>query len=45
MEGIGIAIEKGFQPGGDELRAEGYDLDSLAIVKSMDDTTGQIEFA
>ncbi len=45
VEGIGIAIEKGFQTGGDELRAEGYDLDSLAIVKSMDDKTGAIEFA
>jgi xanthine phosphoribosyltransferase len=45
VEGIGIAIEKGFQPGGDELRAEGYDVDSLAIVKSMDAQTGEIEFA
>ncbi len=45
VEGIGIAIEKGFQTGGDELRAEGYDLDSLAIVKSMDDKTGAVEFA
>ena len=32
-EGIGIAVEKGFQGGGDALRAEGYDVDSLAIVE------------
>ena len=36
--GIGICIEKGFQPGGDELRAEGYKLASLAIVSEMSDT-------
>ena len=42
--GIGIAIEKGFQGGGDELRAEGYDVDSLAIVESMDAETGTIVF-
>lgn len=35
--GIGVAIEKGFQPGGASLRAAGYDLASLAIVESMDD--------
>lgn len=45
VEGIGIAIEKGFQPGGDELRARGYKVESLAIVKSMDADTGEIEFA
>ena len=45
VEGIGIAIEKGFQPGGDELRRRGYQVESLAIVKSMDATTGEIEFA
>ncbi|MBM6699256.1 xanthine phosphoribosyltransferase [Bifidobacterium pullorum subsp. saeculare] len=44
IEGIGIAVEKGFQKGGDELRAEGYDVDSLAIVESMDPQTGRIEF-
>ena len=38
VEGIGIAIEKGFQPGGDELREAGYDLQSLAIVEAMDRT-------
>lgn len=36
--GIGICIEKGFQPGGDELRAAGYKLASLAIVSEMSDT-------
>ena len=35
--GIGICIEKGFQPGGAELRAAGYKLASLAIVSSMSD--------
>ncbi len=44
VEGIGIAIEKGFQPGGADLRARGYRVDSLAIVESMDDATGRIEF-
>ena len=45
VEGIGIAIEKGFQPGGQSLRERGYQLESLAIVKSMDAATGTIEFA
>lgn len=45
VEGIGIAIEKGFQPGGTELRRAGYQVESLAIVESMDDATGQIIFA
>ena len=45
VEGIGIAIEKGFQPGGDGLRKRGYQVESLAIVKSMDAETGKIEFA
>ena len=45
VEGIGIAIEKGFQPGGDELRRRGYQVESLAIVKSMDAKTGEIQFA
>ena len=44
VEGIGIAIEKGFQPGGKSLRERGYQLESLAIVKSMNATTGEIEF-
>ena len=44
VEGIGIAVEKGFQGGGDQLRADGYDVDSLAIVDSMDPKTGEITF-
>lgn len=44
IEGIGIAVEKGFQPGGDALRKRGYQLESLAIVESMDPETGVIEF-
>jgi len=44
VEGIGIAIEKGFQPGGDDLRAAGYNIQSLAIVEAMDPETGAIEF-
>ena len=44
VEGIGIAVEKGFQGGGDTLRAEGYDVDSLAIVESMNPETGEITF-
>jgi xanthine phosphoribosyltransferase len=44
VEGIGIAVEKGFQPGGDDLRARGYHLESLAIVESMNPETGEIEF-
>lgn len=35
VKGISVAIEKGFQGGGDELRKEGYDLLSLAIIDSM----------
>ena len=42
--GAGIVIEKGFQPGGDRLRAEGVKVESLAIVESMDETTGTICF-
>ena len=45
IEGIGIAVEKGFQPGGKQLRAAGYDVKSLAIVQSMDPATGSITFA
>lgn len=44
VEGIGIAVEKGFQPGGDSLRRRGYRVDSLAIVESMDSETGEIAF-
>ena len=44
VEGIGIAIEKGFQPGGQIIRNLGYQLESLAIVESMDAATGSVEF-
>ena len=37
VAGIGVCIEKGFQPGGAELRAEGYRVASLAIVDAMGD--------
>ena len=37
VEGIGIAIEKGFQPGGQRLRDMGYNLHSVAIVESMNE--------
>lgn len=37
LEGIGIAIEKGFQGGGDKLRAAGVNLKSLAIIDSVED--------
>lgn len=44
VEGIGIAIEKGFQYGGTSIRNLGYDLYSLAIVESMDHETQTICF-
>lgn len=44
VEGIGIAVEKGFQPGGVVIRNMGYQLESLAIVESMDAKTGKIIF-
>ncbi|MCM1057427.1 MAG: xanthine phosphoribosyltransferase [Firmicutes bacterium] len=44
LEGVGIAIEKGFQQGGQKLRDMGVRLESLAIVESMDDATGRITF-
>lgn len=44
MEGIGIAVEKGFQGGGDALRARGFHLESLAIVEHMDEKSGEIRF-
>ena len=44
VAGIGIAIEKGQQPGGDLLRSEGYHLESIAIIDSMDDETQSIRF-
>lgn len=44
VEGIGIAIEKGFQTGGQVIRNLGYQLESLAIVEGMDAKTGNVEF-
>ena len=44
VEGIGIAIEKGFQNGGNIIRNLGYQLESLAIVDSMDAATGTVKF-
>ena len=44
VEGLGIAIEKGFQGGGDALREKGYHLESLAIVEKLDAENGVIEF-
>ena len=44
VEGIGIAIEKGFQIGGQVIRNMGYQLESLAIIESMDAATGEIVF-
>ena len=38
MIGIGIAIEKGFQPGGQKLREKGIHLESVAIIESADET-------
>ena len=42
--GIGIAIEKGFQKGGDEIRSQGYPLESIAIIDAMDADTKTISF-
>ena len=44
LEGVGIAIEKGFQQGGKVIRDKGIRLESLAIVESMNDETGEIVF-
>ena len=44
VEGVGIAIEKGFQEGGKRIRAKGIRVESLAIIESMDDVTGEITF-
>ena len=44
VEGLGIAIEKGFQEGGWRIRNLGYHLESLAIVDAMDAETGTITF-
>lgn len=44
VEGLGIAVEKGFQIGGRVIRNLGYHLESLAIVESMDAETGSVTF-
>lgn len=44
VEGIGIVIEKGYQEGGYKIREAGYHLESLAIIESMNDQTGDIHF-
>lgn len=44
VEGVGIAVEKGFQKGGDLIRSKGIRVESLAIVESTDDKTGEITF-
>lgn len=44
VEGIGIAVEKGFQVGGQIIRNLGYQLESLAIVDGMDASTGTVHF-
>lgn len=44
VDGIGIAVEKGFQQGGRIIRNLGYQLESLAIVESMDAEHGTIKF-
>ena len=44
VEGLGIAIEKGFQEGGWRIRNLGYQLESLAIVEAMDAETGEVRF-
>ena len=44
VEGIGIVIEKGFQSGGRTIREKGYQLESLAIVESMDHVNSTVRF-
>lgn len=44
LAGCAIAIEKGYQGGGDKLRAQGIKVESMAIIDEMDDTTGNIVF-
>ncbi|MBQ7636617.1 MAG: xanthine phosphoribosyltransferase [Lachnospiraceae bacterium] len=44
VEGVGIAVEKGFQRGGKLIRDMGLQVESLAIVESMDAATGEIVF-
>ena len=44
VEGVGIAIEKGFQDGGKRIRDKGIRVESLAVIAAMDDETGEIIF-
>lgn len=44
LVGAGIVIEKGFQVGGELIRSKGIHLESLAIVESMDEKTGEVVF-
>lgn len=44
VAGLGIAVEKGFQEGGERMRNLGYHLESLAIIDAMDAETGTITF-
>ncbi len=44
LAGCGIAIEKGYQGGGDKLRTQGIRVESMAIIDSMNDETGEIVF-
>lgn len=44
LEGVGIAIEKGYQPGAALLRERGLDVQSLVVIRSMDPQSGAIEF-
>lgn len=44
LAGCGVVIEKGFQHGGDKLREQGINVQSLAIVERMDHETGQVFF-
>lgn len=44
VEGVGIAVEKGFQRGGELIRQKGIRVESLAIIESMDADSGNIVF-
>ena len=44
LVGAGVVIEKGFQVGGDIIRSKGIHLESLSIVESMDEKTGEVVF-
>ena len=44
VEGVGIAVEKGFQRGGELIRQKGIRVESLAIIESMDADSRNIVF-